>query len=976
MDNPGASLFQGADIQINNSKNIEEEEDLEDQLRRKEELQNLLQANLDDFNYDESTINSSANVSLVSTSNFEQRYKDAISPNDQLQVLCRELQELNAKFEKFKVEKNKELQSQTQQKLLLEGEVRQLSISLKNCENLLVDKTETINDLNKTLQQKEADISQMQTLIVDHENELTAYRSEVAELHLKLQARNGPFNLSAKFNSEELKKSLQVKIEKLESALEAETKKLEHCSATKQALQDEVERLVLDKMALESDNSSIIKTLEGAQQQCKDLIEVIEVLKKENEHFKGRLAEAEKTKRRSTELEEGESINEKLKRMMVDKSVELDSLKAELRSYVADLKELAEYRQLKCDLLKKEFQACDNQSHTKDLILLQNDLHNYKRLLDDKTQQITILNLNNRDLKEKIEEMLLQTRTEIQNISSKYNMPQLEIMKKELERAECTERMLTSKLEAKQRRLSLLHKLDTQSIEVLQELKKCQEDLRLAKNSLANKECELELKATEIFDLHNVVKELKLDLKKASSSQENMGDKITIKDDYEALKVQLKTVMAHLENKSGSGKKEPPVLVKQMLETMDDFLKEIEADSVEKGLIEEKVNSWKKLLQQIEEKDPDEILKNQYKEAVVNLHASEAKVKDLQAVAQNLTEELAGLTEEKCRLKRELNECSTQLQSARGFKENLEEKLSEIGTALKKREAELVALKSRENLGKEAELLKKQLQCKEKQVIEATRAIERYEQDQRVARKLLGKMKEDIDSLKSKNEQLELELKEGKSAVKSSKDVEAQKDIFSREEIKARLDEEVMKCELRLRDDLQIEYQKRISDIEKRYKKTFKETTDMCKQQKLDLEQQDKKFREYLKVVLTECETYAAKLEKEKCDLASQLEAMKNDFAKYKASVSENEDKYLDLVRTAENKSQKNHEAWKEYSKTVVCGCLDIESTNKNVRDRLLESMDRYDQQVQVVCFHADLLVAVIQRLADAKLTKKASRKT
>lgn len=62
-----------------------------------------------------------------------------------------------------------------------------------------------------------------------HENELTAYRSEVTELHLKLQAQNGPFNLTSKFNSEELKQSLQSKIEKLESMLEAETKKLEHC---------------------------------------------------------------------------------------------------------------------------------------------------------------------------------------------------------------------------------------------------------------------------------------------------------------------------------------------------------------------------------------------------------------------------------------------------------------------------------------------------------------------------------------------------------------------------------------------------------------------------------------------------------------------------------------------------------------------------------------------------------------------------
>lgn len=125
--NPGVSLFQGADIQIDNAKNVEEEEDLEDQIRRKEEvlllftilvrfvcksslksceykqrvffsvfvnvctynsqLQNLLQAKLDDFNYDDSTINSSTNVSLVSNGNFEQLYKDAITPDEQLKVL-------------------------------------------------------------------------------------------------------------------------------------------------------------------------------------------------------------------------------------------------------------------------------------------------------------------------------------------------------------------------------------------------------------------------------------------------------------------------------------------------------------------------------------------------------------------------------------------------------------------------------------------------------------------------------------------------------------------------------------------------------------------------------------------------------------------------------------------------------------------------------------------------------------------------
>lgn len=50
--------------------------------------------------------------------------------------------------------------------------------------------------------------------------------------------------------------------------------------------------------------------------------------------------------------------------------------------------------------------------------------------------------------------------------------------------------------------MSLLHKLDTQSIAVLEELKKCQEDLRVARNSLSNKEAEIELKANQVGVFH------------------------------------------------------------------------------------------------------------------------------------------------------------------------------------------------------------------------------------------------------------------------------------------------------------------------------------------------------------------------------------------------------------------------------------------------------------------------------------------
>lgn len=55
----------------------------------------------------------------------------------------------------------------------------------------------------------------------------------------------------------------------------------------KQALLEEVQRMALDKVALEQDNDAILKNLDNAQQQCKDLIDIIQVLKSENDHFKG-----------------------------------------------------------------------------------------------------------------------------------------------------------------------------------------------------------------------------------------------------------------------------------------------------------------------------------------------------------------------------------------------------------------------------------------------------------------------------------------------------------------------------------------------------------------------------------------------------------------------------------------------------------------------------------------------------------------
>ncbi|CAG9773057.1 unnamed protein product [Ceutorhynchus assimilis] len=883
MDTPGISLFQGADLQINNSKNVEEEEDLEDQQRRKEELQNLLQAKLDDFNYDDSTINSSTNVSIASVDNLEQLYKEALSPDEQIKILydvrCREILALKEEYDKFKADKSKEVNSLKNQKILLEGELRQAGISMKNLESLLVDKTEEINNLTKNLKEKDTQMNKLQTLNTEYEGELVAYKSEVTELHLKLQKQKGAFNLDAKFDSDEMRNSMQSKIEKLEKAYEEQTNKFEFCNAEKQVLQDEIARLAQEKIALESDNEAILKSFDSAQLQCKDLINVIEVLKTENDHFKCRVEENSRRKSSSNQMNSSDTQSEKLKSMLVDKSIELDSLKTKLNSYEDNIKELLEYRQLKCDIYKKEFQKCDNKNHTKELLIMQNDLQNYRRIIEDKKQQILSLNANNKDLKEKIEDMILQTRNEIQNMSSKYNMPQLDSMKKELEKSEKMVNILTKKLqESEEERLSLFGKLNESKLE----------------------------------------------------------------SDYELLKNQLKNVMEYLE------KNKCPKSLIEIKTKMQKFIEEIDnKESIEKGIIEEQINSWKKLLDETIITDADEALKTQYKEAIMNLQSSNEKIKELEEGIQDLKNSLTIAEGEKCGLSMELKDVLGKLEESEKSRRSLEEDLKNIQID--------------EKTGKKIDHLKRQLENQKEKYNKKTTDLEAAleslslaENDKEEQKRWMDKMHNEIEKLKNINTKLERQLD-----VKNNGTMDQDEEAY-----KLKLKEELNKMDIILREEIQIEYQNRITDLENEYKKTYRETSELCKKLKSDLEQQDKKFREYLKLVLKECETCSSKQEIEKTELIEKYQLLQNQFEAYKINVAAQDTKYFDALKKMEIESQKTNEAWRSWSKKVVCSCLDIEATNKKVRDRVLASMDKYDQEV-----------AAIQKKAEAKMSKKSLKK-
>ncbi|KRT86466.1 hypothetical protein AMK59_2888, partial [Oryctes borbonicus] len=190
MDNPGISLLQANALHLENPlQNQEEDEDLEEQKRRQEEIQNFLTTAMDEFNYeDQSTVNSSENVSVDDTYNDQsitmQKYKNA-SLNDQLKVLyeirVNEVKSLTEQLAQLKMEIQKQKEANGKAVLLLEAEKDKTKITSQQTQVLLVNKTEEISKLK---------------------NEIDTLRATVMSLETTVKAVNGEYTLCKQSNNE------------------------------------------------------------------------------------------------------------------------------------------------------------------------------------------------------------------------------------------------------------------------------------------------------------------------------------------------------------------------------------------------------------------------------------------------------------------------------------------------------------------------------------------------------------------------------------------------------------------------------------------------------------------------------------------------------------------------------------------------------------------------------------------------------
>ncbi|KAJ8984820.1 hypothetical protein NQ317_013019 [Molorchus minor] len=803
---------------------------------------------------------------------------------------------------------------------------------------------------------------------------------------MKLQADKNPFNLGAKkFNSEELQKAHQEQVVRLETLLNEQTKRAEIFEKDKIALQQEMQSIIEQQNTMKTEDTNTInaitQTLESAQQQCKDLIDVIEMLTKENKHLQGRIDEAisqefqEYKNHQTPTLDKATLLKqmEKLNKMLLDKSVQIDSLSYKLRHYENDIKELLEYRQLKCDVYKQDFKQCDNKEHTKSLLLMQNDLQNYRRIIEDKNQQILTLNSTNRELQEKIEEMLMQTRNEIQNLSHKYSLPQLEQMTRELKNAEEKVKELQEKLNtSEERRMSLVQKLEKNGKNIEKELNKDFESQLKNMKNITEKEKdsfqkqimklqkELDVSASEIKNLKQFTEKLidenntlKMEIKQKDNlyfeqkSSKDISESAGIKNEYVQLKEQLNRVMAHLQKgKVNQGNAINTAALKQ---DMEEFLSSLK-EGFSKDCIEQKIKDWKTLLDMGECLPSGNLNIKQVNddELHISLQKANSNIKRLEEALDDLRRAKTITEGEKCTFQFQLKDCESQLEQASKTIEYYKIEIENLTGLLKEKEDIINTMKNDYRYLKEQLNMKDSaLKISEEDKLELRELLQKVKLQLEESEKEVLKMQNQITEIKEKSvrRNLEKELKEAENQLEQSRIEDG--NVGDSEYFKNCLQAEVLKNELKLRDDLQREYLNKIKDVEAKYHKVCSATAEGYKEEIEKLKKQEIQYREQLSKILAECARKIYEFENEKQQLVSQINYVRAEYNEFKKRVIVNEGNYRQLIKMLQTDAERNADEWKKWSKQVVTNCLKLEAVNKSSRDKLVFGMKNADSEVE-----------------------------
>ncbi|KAI4467465.1 hypothetical protein MML48_2g00001181 [Holotrichia oblita] len=297
-NNPGISIFQTSGLNIQNpSQNQEEDEDLEEQKRRQEEIHNFLTTAMDEFNYDEqSTINSSENVSVddaySNQSAAMQRYKNS-NVDDQLKVLydirVKEVKSLTEQLDQLKTEIQKQKEVNGKTAILLEAEKDRARISSQQAQALLINKTEEISKLRNEIETLRNTIMSLETTVKAVNDEYTLTKQSNKELLEQLSLMHNGLTTNT-ISDRQLQEQHHAEVSQLHHLLDSAHMKLHRKEKEFKEVEQKLKETLNDKDTLMSEKAGAInqltQNLENALHRCQEFSEIIEKISEENKTLK------------------------------------------------------------------------------------------------------------------------------------------------------------------------------------------------------------------------------------------------------------------------------------------------------------------------------------------------------------------------------------------------------------------------------------------------------------------------------------------------------------------------------------------------------------------------------------------------------------------------------------------------------------------------------------------------------------------
>ncbi|XP_055373190.1 repetitive organellar protein [Condylostylus longicornis] len=342
MDIPGLSIFQGGgSIQINTSANqLEEQEALEDQKRRNEELENELQNAFDDLSEDEDyTINSTSNIkshynrdedecvggpfnkeslqennekqNLLTNDNYgfdNKKDKKMQGYIDEIQHLTNVIESKNNELEtisKLLHDEKKKTEELNKRLALSEAEKCRAQMAKQQTHELLVESKAKFSELEDSTSKLKAKIKTLEDCNIKLEQDLERTRLMLSEVQQKyhMVEKNAGFNadrrvdiLMKQTNDRHKAQTeiLQQQLDNIRGKLEDKERELNALDVRYKELQRNREAILIDKS--ETINQ-LAKSLEESQQQCQKLMtkkdfaqenvalkRVIEALEQQSDH--------------------------------------------------------------------------------------------------------------------------------------------------------------------------------------------------------------------------------------------------------------------------------------------------------------------------------------------------------------------------------------------------------------------------------------------------------------------------------------------------------------------------------------------------------------------------------------------------------------------------------------------------------------------------------------------------------------------